>query len=104
MYSRKDVTALAKGRLYKRVLANTPLVQVLAYLDGSDGTQQQQGGVESISADSARCQTCTRADTLRSVLERLSTPGVGRLVVLEEGTKAVEGVVSVSDVVNFLLM
>eukprot|EP00793_Prasinoderma_coloniale_P003514 PRCOL_00002888-RA len=104
VYSRKDVTALAKGRLYKRVLANTPLVQVLAYLDGSDGTQQQQGGAESSSGDSARCQTCTRADTLRSVLERLSTPGVGRLVVLEEGTKAVEGVVSVSDVVNFLLM
>ena len=50
-----------------------------------------------------RAHTCTRADTLRAVVEALSLPGVRRLVVVNAATGVVEGVVSLSDVVAFLL-
>jgi 5'-AMP-activated protein kinase regulatory gamma subunit len=52
---------------------------------------------------SPRAHTCTRADTLRVVVEALSLPGVRRLVVVDAATHRVEGVVSLSDVVGFLL-
>ena len=52
---------------------------------------------------SPRAHTCVRADTLRAVVEALSLPGVRRLVVVDAATNVVEGVVSLSDVVAFLL-
>jgi CBS domain-containing protein len=54
-------------------------------------------------APGPRAHTCTRADTLRAVVEALSLPGVRRLVIVDAQTRAVEGVVSLSDVVSFLL-
>ncbi|KAG8369994.1 hypothetical protein BUALT_Bualt14G0071500 [Buddleja alternifolia] len=50
-----------------------------------------------------RCHMCLRSDPLHKVLERLSQPGVRRLIVVEAGSKRVEGIISLSDVFRFLL-
>ena len=60
--------------------------------------QMKHGGVPS-----PRAHTCTRADSLRAVVEALALPGVRRLVAVDAATGVVEGVVSLSDVVAFLL-
>ncbi|KAK1584591.1 hypothetical protein Q3G72_034220 [Acer saccharum] len=50
-----------------------------------------------------RCQMCLRSDPLHKVMERLANPGVRRLVIVEAGSKRVEGIISLSDVFKFLL-
>ena len=50
-----------------------------------------------------RVHYCTVNDALRAVVERLSVPGVRRLVVVNADTKRAEGVVSLSDVAAYLL-
>lgn len=52
----------------------------------------------------ARVAVVARDEPLRSVVERLSMPGVRRLVVVQRGTGCVEGVVSLSDVAALLFM
>ena len=47
--------------------------------------------------------TCTRSDTLRAAVEGLGLPGVKRLVVVDEKTGALEGIIALSDVMRFLL-
>ena len=49
-----------------------------------------------------RCFTCTRADSLRTVMETLSLPGVSRLICVEAASQRIEGIVTLSDVANFL--
>jgi CBS domain-containing protein len=51
-----------------------------------------------------RVAVAARDDALRTVVERLSLPGVRRLVVVQRGTGRVEGVVSLSDVAALLFM
>lgn len=46
---------------------------------------------------------CTPNDSLRAVVERLSVPGVRRLIVVHPETRRAEGVVSLSDVSTYLL-
>jgi CBS domain-containing protein len=43
-------------------------------------------------------------DPLRVVVERLAAPGVRRLVVVDAGTRRVQGVVSLSDVAAYLFL
>ena len=50
-----------------------------------------------------RVFVCTRQDSLRTVLETLALPGVRRIVVIEPESKCVEGIVSLVDVVSFLI-
>lgn len=51
-----------------------------------------------------RVFTCSRRDTLRTVVEKLSIPGIRRLVVVNpENHNAVEGILSLCDVAAFLL-
>ncbi|CAN1356717.1 Sucrose nonfermenting 4-like protein [Linum perenne] len=50
-----------------------------------------------------RCHMCLRSDPLHKVMERLATPGIRRLLIVEAGSKRVEGIVSLSDVFKFLL-
>ncbi|KAH7573587.1 hypothetical protein JRO89_XS03G0176900 [Xanthoceras sorbifolium] len=52
---------------------------------------------------SQRCQMCLPSDSLHKVMERLANPGVRRLVIVEAGSKRVEGIVSLSDIFRFLL-
>jgi CBS domain-containing protein len=112
MYARADVMLLAANNTYRRVaLADITVAQALAVgrargAYGGGGGGAGGGGVGGASATataSPRAHTCVRADTLRSVVEALSLPGVRRLVVVDGATRRVEGVVSLSDVVAFLL-
>mmetsp|Transcript_10910 Transcript_10910/g.30679 ORF Transcript_10910/g.30679 Transcript_10910/m.30679 type:complete len:452 (+) Transcript_10910:513-1868(+) len=50
-----------------------------------------------------RVFVCTRQDSLRTVLETLALPGVRRIVVIEPESKCVEGIVSLMDVLSFLM-
>ncbi|GIL65126.1 hypothetical protein Vafri_18936 [Volvox africanus] len=51
-----------------------------------------------------RVWVVTKDDTLRTVVERLAVPGVRRLVVVHPETRRVEGVISLSDVAQYLFM
>eukprot|EP01026_Neomeris_dumetosa_P059614 TRINITY_DN5570_c0_g2_i1.p1 TRINITY_DN5570_c0_g2~~TRINITY_DN5570_c0_g2_i1.p1 ORF type:complete len:503 (-),score=54.55 TRINITY_DN5570_c0_g2_i1:409-1731(-) len=50
-----------------------------------------------------RVWCATRQDTLRTVIERLSMPSVRRIVVVEQETRKVEGLISLSDIAQYLL-
>eukprot|EP00798_Chlamydomonas_sp_ICE-L_P030576 gene30576-35594_t len=51
-----------------------------------------------------RVHVCSKDDPLRSVVERLSIPGVRRLVVVHPETRRVEGLISLSDVSSYLFL
>lgn len=53
---------------------------------------------------SGRVWVCTKDDTLRTVVERLAVPGVRRLVVVHPETRRVEGLISLSDVAQYLFL
>ncbi|QCD77751.1 sucrose nonfermenting 4-like protein [Vigna unguiculata] len=96
IYSRSDITALAKDKAYARTsLEEISIHQAL--LLGQDASSPY--GLYT----GHRCHMCLRSDSLHKVMERLSIPGVRRLVVVEAGSKRVEGIISLSDVFRFLL-
>lgn len=68
----------------------------------------EAGGVAAAAAAAAkqhRLHVCTPADALRTVVERLSVPGVRRLIVVDGlDTRRVEGIISLSDVAAYLLL
>ncbi|KAF8401521.1 hypothetical protein HHK36_012461 [Tetracentron sinense] len=96
IYSRSDITALAKDRAYAQI-----------HLDEMSIHQALQLGQDANYPygffNGQRCQMCLRSDPLHKVMERLANPGVRRLVIVEAGSKRVEGIVSLSDVFRFLL-
>ncbi|KAI3950299.1 hypothetical protein MKW92_022789, partial [Papaver armeniacum] len=96
IYSRSDITALAKDRVYAQT-----------HLDEMSIHQALQLGQDANSPtglfEGQRCQMCLRTDSLHKVMERLSNPGVRRLVIVEAGSKRVEGIISLMDVFRFLL-
>ncbi|KAL4313267.1 hypothetical protein GQ457_01G030870 [Hibiscus cannabinus] len=94
IYSRSDITALAKGRAYTHNLNDMTVYQALQL--GQDSSTPYE-------LRSQRCQMCLRTDTLLKVMEQLANPGVRRLVIVEAGSNRVEGVVSLTDVFRFLL-
>ncbi|XP_058084032.1 sucrose nonfermenting 4-like protein isoform X2 [Magnolia sinica] len=96
IYSRSDITALAKDRAYAQI-----------HLDEMSVHQALQLGQDANPSfgffNGQRCQMCLRSDPLHKVMERLANPGVRRLVIVEAGSKRVEGIISLSDVFRFLL-
>ncbi|KAH9755107.1 Sucrose nonfermenting 4-like protein [Citrus sinensis] len=95
IYSRSDITALAKDKAYAQI-----------HLDEMNIHQALQLGQDanpSLGFNGQRCQMCLRSDPLHKVMERLANPGVRRLVIVEAGSKRVEGIISLSDVFRFLL-
>lgn len=72
------------------------------------GVQQQNGEVlhsgPGQGGRATRAYICTKDDTLRAVVERLSLPGVRRLVVVQPETRRVEGLISLSDVASYLFL
>ena len=74
------------------------------------GSTQSLGAADAVGAAGAaaakqhRLHVCTPQDALRTVVERLSVPGVRRLVVVDGDTRRVEGIVSLSDVAAYLLL
>ncbi|KAK9839636.1 hypothetical protein WJX81_002159 [Elliptochloris bilobata] len=109
MYARSDITQLARGNAYNRLQWEEVTVgQALALAQlsapawpGQPGAQGGEGG--GVAATKLqRVYVCTARDTLRSVVERLSVPGVRRLFIMDPATRRVEGLVSLSDVAAFL--
>ncbi|KAF8390767.1 hypothetical protein HHK36_025295 [Tetracentron sinense] len=95
VYSRSDITSLAKSNVYARIqLDQTNMHQALQLAFEANNT---------INANK-RCQTCLRSDSLHVIMERLSDPAVRRLIVIEAGSKRVEGIISLRDVFNFILV
>ncbi|TYI61703.1 hypothetical protein E1A91_D10G192200v1 [Gossypium mustelinum] len=94
IYSRSDITALAKGRAYTHNLNEMTIYQALQLGQDSNTPYEMR---------SQRYQMCLRTDTLLKVMEQLANPGVRRLVIVEAGSNRVEGVVSLTDVFRFLL-
>eukprot|EP00252_Welwitschia_mirabilis_P005934 TRINITY_DN16528_c0_g1_i1.p1 TRINITY_DN16528_c0_g1~~TRINITY_DN16528_c0_g1_i1.p1 ORF type:complete len:509 (-),score=101.56 TRINITY_DN16528_c0_g1_i1:535-2061(-) len=94
VYSRSDITALAKDRVYTHL-----------QLDEMSVHQALQIGQDRNASGSAdlRCHMCLRSDPFQKVVESLSNPGVRRLICVEAGTNRVEGIISLSDVFKFLL-
>ncbi|XP_022742949.1 LOW QUALITY PROTEIN: sucrose nonfermenting 4-like protein [Durio zibethinus] len=92
IYSRSDITALAKDKAYAQI-----------HLDEMSIHQALQLDQDANSFNGQRCQMCLRSDTLHKVMERLANPGARRLVIVEAGSKRVEGIISLSDVFRFLL-
>ncbi|XP_072996780.1 sucrose nonfermenting 4-like protein isoform X1 [Typha latifolia] len=95
-YSRSDITALAKDRVYAHIR-----------LDDMNIHQALQLGQDASSPygffNGQRCQMCLRSDSLLKVMERLANPGVRRVIIVEAGSKRVEGIISLRDVFGFLL-
>ncbi|CDP15501.1 unnamed protein product [Coffea canephora] len=93
IYCRSDITALAKDRAYAQIQLSELSIQEALQL-GQDANAPYNG---------QRCQMCLPSDPLHKVMERLALPGVRRLVIVEAGSKRVEGIISLSDVFKFLL-
>ncbi|KAL8105304.1 hypothetical protein AgCh_029191 [Apium graveolens] len=95
VYSRSDITSLAKDKVYTHI--NLQEMTIHQALQLGQEPYSPRGG------SSQRCHMCLRSDTLHKVMERLATPGVRRLIIVEAGSKRVEGIISLSDVVRFLV-
>ncbi|KXZ49754.1 hypothetical protein GPECTOR_19g205 [Gonium pectorale] len=73
----------------------------------SGGSGSVLGGTSSgsITAQSGtRVWVVSKDDTLRTVVERLAVPGVRRLIVVHPETRRVEGLISLSDVAQYLFL
>ncbi|XP_029125652.1 sucrose nonfermenting 4-like protein isoform X2 [Cajanus cajan] len=96
IYSRRDIISLVKHNAYARIsLDGFSIHQALLlgrYANFPYGLRNGQ-----------RCHICMRSDALHKVMERLANPDVGRLVVVEAGSRRVEGIISIGDVFRLLL-
>ncbi|CAJ2661980.1 sucrose nonfermenting 4-like protein [Trifolium pratense] len=92
IYCRSDIMALAKDKAYTHINLDEMTVQ-----------QALQLGQDAYELRSQRCQMCLRSDSLHKVIERLANPGVRRIVIVEAGSKRLEGIVSLSDIFKFFL-
>ncbi|XP_057419415.1 sucrose nonfermenting 4-like protein [Lotus japonicus] len=95
IYCRSDITALAKDRAYTHINLDEMTVH--------QALQLGQDSYNPYELRSQRCQMCLRTDPLHKVMERLANPGVRRLVIVEAGSKRVEGIISLSDIFKFFL-
>ncbi|OAY55968.1 sucrose nonfermenting 4-like protein isoform X1 [Manihot esculenta] len=95
IYCRSDITALAKDRVYTHININEMTIHQALQLGQDSYTPYERLN--------QRCQMCLRSDTLNKVMERLANPGVRRLIIVEAGSKRVEGIVTLSDIFKFLL-
>ncbi|KAD5507742.1 hypothetical protein R6Q59_031477 [Mikania micrantha] len=88
IFSRSDITSLAKGNVYACIqLDHATIAQALQLVDKKARS---------------RFETCTRSDTLHQVITLLSDPGVRRVVVVEGGTHRVLGLITLRDVFSLI--
>ncbi|CAM6101562.1 unnamed protein product [Calypogeia fissa] len=99
IYSRSDITALARDRSYAHLQLDVVTVTQALQI----GAQDYGNGPGGPGMASSRLRMCVRSETLRSVIEQLAHPGVRRLICIEAGSRRVEGIISLKDVFNFLL-
>lgn len=124
IYARSDITTLAKSNAYSRLqFEDVTVGQALALaaqlnppslLSGPGNKQQAWAGTSPSTSQTSindpmtplgkhRVHACTNQDPLRTVMERLSIPGVRRLLIVNPENKKLEGIVSLSDVARFLM-
>lgn len=123
VYARADITTLAKSNAYSRMqFEDVTVGQALAlivqpspssmssggshtWVGGSASPSASHGSIQDLTSPPVRqrVHACTIGDPLRSIVERLSVPGVRRLLVVNPETKRLEGIVSLSDVAAFML-
>ncbi|CAI9118764.1 OLC1v1020372C1 [Oldenlandia corymbosa var. corymbosa] len=95
VYSRSDITALAKDKLYAHInLEETTIHQAL---------QLGEEPYSPYAVSQERCHMCLPSDPVLKIMERLCRPGVRRVIIVEAGSKRVEGIITLSDVFRFLL-
>lgn len=95
VYSRSDITALAKDKVYTHINLEEMTIH--------EALQLGQEPYSPYGFNNQRCHMCLRSDPLHKVMERLAKPGVRRLIIVEAGSKRVEGIISLSDIFRFLL-
>ncbi|KAL0916378.1 hypothetical protein M5K25_013883 [Dendrobium thyrsiflorum] len=95
-YSRSDITALAKDRAYAQMHLDEMTIHQAVQLG------QEVNPPHGFSSGQ-RCQMCLRSDSLLKVMERLSSPGARRVIIVEAGSKRVQGIISLTDLFKFLL-
>ncbi|KAF2307241.1 hypothetical protein GH714_025690 [Hevea brasiliensis] len=118
IYSRSDITALAKDKAYAQIhLDEISIHQWLQPIYTEPEGRLSQENIHNIGsiAIGTRCKFAIwilqwtemsdvlGSDPLHKVMERLANPGVRRLLIVEAGSKRVEGIISLSDVFRFLL-
>ncbi|KAL4588371.1 hypothetical protein LXL04_001255 [Taraxacum kok-saghyz] len=96
IYCRSDITALAKDRAYAQIHLNELSIHQALQL-----TQEASASYGFFNGQ--RCHMCLGSDPLHKVMDRLAIPGVRRLVIVEAGSKRVEGIISLTDLFRFLL-
>ncbi|KAL8143217.1 hypothetical protein V2J09_016249, partial [Rumex salicifolius] len=93
VYSHSDITALVKDSVYVHInVEEFTIGQALQF--GNDAYN---------SRESSRYQVCLRTDPLFKVMELLAKPGVRRLVIVEQSSRRIEGIISLSDIFNFFM-
>ncbi|VFQ79235.1 unnamed protein product [Cuscuta campestris] len=97
IYSRSDITALAKDKIYTHLNLEEMTIHQALQLG------EEPYASSSYTVGNERCHMCLRSDPLHKVMDKLSKPGVRRLVIVEAGSKRVEGIISLTDVFRFLL-
>ncbi|KAL0043392.1 hypothetical protein WJX79_003486 [Trebouxia sp. C0005] len=121
LYARSDITTLCKGNSYNRlqwedVTVGQALALTAKPLPTSDPTHRRsasssgtslQGTQSSPSISEApqpdqRLHWCTPRDPLRLVVERLATPSVRRIFVIDPDMQVVEAIISLSDLAAYL--
>ncbi|XP_061338054.1 sucrose nonfermenting 4-like protein [Gastrolobium bilobum] len=96
IYSRSDIIALVKDKAYAGIsLDKFSIHQALLLGRGANSPYGLHNG--------QRCHMCLASDSLHKVMERLANPGVRRLVIVEAGSRRVQGIISLGDVFRFLL-
>lgn len=94
LYSRSDIMALAKDDTYSHIRLDQ--ITVEQALEQVNRANVQDNGRR-------QCHTCVRSASLHEIMERLSDPGVRRLVVVDARSRRVEGIISLRDVFKFLI-
>jgi CBS domain-containing protein len=99
IYSRSDITALARDRSYAHLQLDVVTVTQALQI----GAQDWGNGPVGPRTAGSRLHMCVRSESLRTVIELLAHPGVRRVICIEAGSNRVEGIISLKDVFNFLL-
>ena len=103
VYARNDILSLARNNAYSQLpLDNISVSQALQYMKAGGAGPGSQAAPGAQEAAQRRCYTCTRTDSLRTVMETLALPGVSRLICVEAGTQRIEGIITLSDIATFL--
>lgn len=107
IYARSDIIALARGKTYSQLnWDEVTVAQALTLAHSAAAAKNAADHMQNFGEGSMNSMTracvISRKESLRTAVDRLSIPGVRRLLVVEAGTQHVEAVVSLSDVCAFL--